>query len=160
MSSKHEIQNWMVRIITWIFYAISSLFLFVINMFYFCITYILAFFISIYWKREVLKILLKIPLYHPVHPVMVYALKTREWICPLSENELSWNWFMQVSCEEYWRCAVSLVSLWLGCSTSQHYWFDTPTASCSFYRSPFRRLLPLPFTLSCTSDLGFCFHPK
>lgn len=82
-----------------------------------------------------------------------YALKTREWICPLSENELSWNRFIQVISEECWRCAVSLVSLWLGCSTSQLYWFDSPTASCSFYRSPFRRLLPLPFTLSYTLGL-------
>lgn len=36
----------MVRITTWICYAFSSLFLFVINIFYFCIMYILAFFVE------------------------------------------------------------------------------------------------------------------
>lgn len=53
----------------------------------------------------------------------------------------------QVYSEECWLCAVHLVSLWPGCSTSQQYWlihlypYSSPSCLLPIHTSPFHTVL-------------------
>lgn len=59
----------------------------------------------------------------------------------------------QVCSEECWWCAVNLVSLWPGCSTSQQYWlihlhpYNSPSCLLPIHTPPFHTVL---YCLTCS----------